>query len=159
MMQTLWRMLEDGRLNDLQRRWFEPPGEEQLYDTVADPFELDNLARRPEHRETLDRMRAALAKWQRDNPDWSERPEATMAADFWPNGAQPVTAGPSFRWQPSTLTIHCETDGASLAYRINADRWQIYTGAVRVAPGDSVQARAVRYGWGESEVARFEVPL
>ncbi|MCP4301111.1 MAG: sulfatase [Gammaproteobacteria bacterium] len=158
MMQTLWKMLDDGQLNALQRHWFEPPGEEQLYDTRHDPFELHNLAGSPEHRETLNRMRTALADWLQINPDWSEQPEATMVAGFWPDGEQPVTAGPSFRWQAPTLTIHCETNGASLGYRVNGGRWQVYSGAFSVDSGDIVEALTVRYGWRESEVAQFEVP-
>ena len=81
-----------------------------------------------------------------------------MVAGFWPDGEQPVTAGPSFRWQAPTLTIHCETNGASLGYRVNGGRWQVYSGAFSVDPGDIVEALTVRYGWRESEVARFEVP-
>jgi arylsulfatase A-like enzyme len=158
MMQTLWQMLEEGQLNDLQRRWFQPPGEEQLYDTVADPFELISLAKCPEHRLTLDRMRAALAEWQEDNPDWSEQSEATMVAGFWPDGEQPITASPSFHQRTSMLTIRSETQGASLGYRINGGRWQIYTGPISVAPGDAIEARAIRYGWRESEMASFEAP-
>ncbi len=158
MMQTLWQMLEDGQLNAAQRRWFEPPGEEQLYDTVADPFELNNLAASPEHEQTLERMRSALAEWQRNNEDWSEQSESTMVASFWPDGEQPVTAGPSFCWKVPTLTLASETNGASLGYRVNGGRWRVYSGALSVDPGDIVEALAVRYGWRESEVARFEVP-
>ena len=100
---TLWQMLENDQLNADQRRWFEPPGEEQLYDIQADPFELNNLAADPAHQGTLTRMRAALAQWQQNNQDWSEQPEATMVAGFWPDGEQPVTPQPRFRWQPPQL--------------------------------------------------------
>jgi len=158
MTQTLWQMFEDGELNSKQRRWFEPPGEEQLYDTHNDPFELNNLAASPTDRQTLERMRAALAAWQQKNQDWSEQSEAAMVAGFWPEGEQPTTAKPSFCWHKRKLTIHSKTDGTSLEYRINGDRWQIYGGAIRTAPGDHIEARAVRYGWRESEVAGFEVP-
>ncbi len=48
--------------------------------------------------------------------------------------------------------------GASLGYRINGGRWQVYSGAFGAAPDDYVEARAVRYGWRESEATKFEVP-
>jgi hypothetical protein len=37
---------------------------EELYDTQADPWEIDNLADSPEHAETLERMRTALDEWR-----------------------------------------------------------------------------------------------
>ncbi len=81
-----------------------------------------------------------------------------MVAGFWPEGEHPITASPSFRWQAPMLTIRCETNGASLGYRINGGRWQVYSGAFGAAPDDYVEARAVRYGWRESEATKFEVP-
>ena len=40
---------------------------EELYDLKADPEELDNLAVKPEHRETLERLRAsAIAELRKD---------------------------------------------------------------------------------------------
>jgi arylsulfatase A-like enzyme len=158
MMQTLWQMLEDGQLNSLQRRWFEPPGEEQLYDLQADPFELNNLADSPEHQATLERMRAALADWQKRNRDWSELSEAEMADTFWPGGEQPTTATPTIEVQMLQVTIQSETGGASLGYRKNGGSWQLYTGPIKAMPGDVIEAKAVRYGWGESKVSRLQIP-
>jgi N-sulfoglucosamine sulfohydrolase len=152
MMQTLWQMLEDDQLNSDQRRWFEPPGEEQLYDIQADPFELNNLAESSAHRPTLNRMRAALAEWQQNNRDWSEQSEAVMVAAFWPEGEQPITASPSFSRHEAQLTIQSETVGASLGYRRNGGDWQLYNGPITVIPSDKIEARAVRYGWKESEL-------
>jgi N-sulfoglucosamine sulfohydrolase len=52
------------------------PGEE-LYDTRADPHEIRNLleSSRPEHREALLRLRAALDTWMIETGDRGERPE------------------------------------------------------------------------------------
>jgi hypothetical protein len=158
MMQTLWQMLEDDQLNSQQRRWFEPPGEEQLYDIQADPFELNNLAESPEHRPTLNRMRAALAEWQKHNRDWGEQSEAAMVAAFWPDGEQPITASPVFQQQALQLTIQSDTPGASLGYRRNGGDWQLYRGPIKVMPGDMIEARAIRYGWRESDVASLQIP-
>ncbi|MBN2132967.1 MAG: hypothetical protein JW741_25935 [Sedimentisphaerales bacterium] len=36
---------------------------EQLYDTQTDPFELENLAGRPDRKRLLLRMRKQLARW------------------------------------------------------------------------------------------------
>ncbi len=158
MMQTLWQMLEADQLNAQQRRWFEAPGKEQLYDIQADPFELNNLADSPEHRPALNRMRAAMAEWQKQNRDWSEQSEAAMVAAFWPDGEQPVTATPVFGAQAPELTIQSETPGASLGYRKNGGDWQLYSGPIKVMPGDKIEARAIRYGWRESGVASLQIP-
>jgi arylsulfatase A-like enzyme len=158
MMQTLWQMLEDRQLNSDQRRWFEPPGKEQLYDIQADPFELHNLAESPEHRTTLDRMRATLAEWQKRNRDWSEQSEAAMVAAFWPGGTQPITASPVFHGQAPRLTIQSATVGASLGYRHNGGKWRLYSAPIAVAPGDVIEAKAIRYGWRESDLSSVQIP-
>jgi len=155
-LRTLWQMLENDQLNADQRRWFEPPGEEQLYDIQADPFELNNLAADPAHQGTLTRMRAALAQWQQNNQDWSEQPEATMVAGFWPDGKQPVTPQPRVRWQAPQLIIESETPGASLGYRYNSGKWQIYSGTIKPDPRDKIEVKAIRYGWQESDIVVVE---
>jgi len=54
--------------------------EEQLYDTLADPYEINDLAKsdKPEHRKALVRLRAALDTWIAETGDrghWPEPPE------------------------------------------------------------------------------------
>jgi N-sulfoglucosamine sulfohydrolase len=53
--------------------------EEELYDTEADPHEIRNLAApvsdRPEHREALVRLRAALDVWLTETGDLGQHPE------------------------------------------------------------------------------------
>ena len=59
--------------------------DEELYDTEADPHEIRNLAAsdRPEHREALVRLRAALDTWIVETGDQGERPEpAQVVAPF-----------------------------------------------------------------------------
>ncbi len=45
---------------------------EELYDTLADPHELTNLAAEPRHRATLERLRARLAARRRELGDQDE---------------------------------------------------------------------------------------
>lgn len=53
-----------GRLTPVQARLLAPtrPADE-LYDLDADPFEIDNLASDPAHRDTLERLRRELDAW------------------------------------------------------------------------------------------------
>lgn len=56
-----WEQLHtDGSLDDVEDRfWGEKPAEE-LYDLTADPDEVHNLVEDPDHRDALERLRAAL---------------------------------------------------------------------------------------------------
>ena len=58
--QSWARMAREGKLTPATAQfWGEKPTEE-LYDMAADPDSVNNLARKPVHREVLDRMRSAL---------------------------------------------------------------------------------------------------
>jgi hypothetical protein len=41
---------------------------------------------------------------------------------------------------------------------MDGGRWRLYTGPFEAPSGARVEARAVRYGWRESEVVSFLVP-
>lgn len=75
---NLWQLHKDGKLNEVQRRIFEPKPKEELYDITKDPYELENLAGRPEHRATLERMRGAVRQWLKEIRDVDFIPELDM---------------------------------------------------------------------------------
>jgi len=73
------------------QRLADPP-EWELYDLSVDPWEFENLAESPAHRETLARMKKALADWQAETDDPYRDPkllESTLAQsqgkDAFPN--------------------------------------------------------------------------
>jgi hypothetical protein len=43
-MQDLWHSLAGGNLDAVQMQWFRERPKEMLFDTVADPSEINNLA-------------------------------------------------------------------------------------------------------------------
>lgn len=51
---------------------------EELYDTVEDPQEINNLAAKPEFRDTLERLRHELERWMRDSRDLGLIPEPEL---------------------------------------------------------------------------------
>ena len=64
----VWDLLNQlaaaGKLTPAQAVFCAPRmPEEELYDLETDPYEVNNLARSPEHRNVLKRLRAALEKW------------------------------------------------------------------------------------------------
>ena len=89
MVRELRALHEAGELNEDQQRWFEPVGEERLFDTEADPHELRDLAGDPARADVLARMRAALDAWLARTPDWSETPEADMVAQLTEQAGEP----------------------------------------------------------------------
>lgn len=75
-----WRRLNvEGKLTGAAALHFrETKPVEELFDTEADPHEVVNLAHRPEHAERLQRMRAALERWQEEVGDSGLIPEPLL---------------------------------------------------------------------------------
>jgi N-sulfoglucosamine sulfohydrolase len=147
-----WRRLNDeGKLTGAQKLWFDrPKPAEELYDTQADPYEVNNLAGNPQYAERLKQMRAALEQWMKDVHDQGGVPEDELIQRFWPGHQQPVTASPVLhRDNEGTVTIACATPGASIGYRLGNDRqWRIYTGPFKTS--ETIHARAIRLGYKAS---------
>ncbi len=64
-----------GQLSGAAARLMEPLPYEELYDTEADPHEINNLADSPEHQKILIEYRAALDTWITETGDLGARPE------------------------------------------------------------------------------------
>jgi arylsulfatase A-like enzyme len=152
MVREMRALFDAGELNTVQRQWYEPPGEERLFDLQHDPFEINDVSRDPQYQGELQRMRAALDAWLAQVGDWSEEPESAMVARFEPNGERQVTPAPTLSVRESLLVITPAASGHSLEYRIDGGNWQLYTGPVSVESENIIEARAVRYGWEESEI-------
>lgn len=171
-MQELLRLKAEGTLTGPPALWMEesrPP--EELYDTLNDPHEINNLANDRDHRDRLERMRSVLDRWMLETGDWGLVPEAEMIQRMWPDGEQPKTATPvimprtSTELEPSTaesieldrpgeVVIYVPTQGASTEYTTDTGedaRWKIYTGPLHISSTTTIRARAVRYGYAESE--------
>ncbi|EMI51873.1 sulfatase-like hydrolase/transferase [Rhodopirellula sallentina] len=79
-MKELRRLHEAGELSPEAERYFaKSKPVEELYDYVADPHNLKNLASDPSHAETLKRMRAAHLAWVRESKDVGLIPEPIIA--------------------------------------------------------------------------------
>jgi len=73
----VWRQwAADGKVKGPQALFFAPTKpKEELYDTRADPHEVQNLADDPAHADKLKELRAALDQWVKDTNDLGEVPE------------------------------------------------------------------------------------
>ena len=177
-MQELLRLQAEDGLNETQQLWFRAsrPAEE-LYDCQADPHHINNLADDPAYADILQRLSEVLDEWRLETGDLGDIPESELVQRWWPNGEQPQTDrvwfipnAPSNRGNeriqsetakfqsPALVDFYCATEGASMAYTMEAGddaRWLIYTGPIRLPRGNTlIRARAIRYGYRESEEAR-----
>ncbi len=81
-----WRTLYDaGKLNPVQRQFFETRPAEALYDIEADPHETKNLATDPAYAKTLRELRALLAERVKSLPDLSMYPESFLVDKAFSN--------------------------------------------------------------------------
>ncbi|MFA0739962.1 MAG: hypothetical protein DFNUSKGM_000058 [Candidatus Fervidibacter sacchari] len=167
-----WRRLNaEGKLNEVQRFFFSPTKPvEELYDTQTDPHETRNLANDPQYQPILEKMRAELFRWMKETGDVGLIPEPELAEMMRPNGKWQRTAKPYLTVleqteNSATVELKCPTEGASIAYRIDADgkqgRWQLYTKPVTVRKGETLVAKACRLGCFDSDevVWRLGEPL
>jgi len=182
-MQEMLRLHAEDKLNDAQKLWFSNtrPAEE-VYDCTKDPHHLHNLADDPQYKKQLHRMRAVLEDWQRDTKDLGGIPESELIRRWWPNGEKPKThrvwfipnaasnrASKRIETEtaefanPAMLYFYCATEGASIAYTLDAGEepaWEIACGPIRLPKGKTlVRARAVRYGYTESEESRCVITV
>ncbi len=96
-----WRQLyKEGKLNELQARFFEARPAEALYDLENDPEETRNLAGDPRYAKSLAEMRALLAGWVKGMPDLSFIPESVLVAEGFDN---PVAYGQAHKEQIARL--------------------------------------------------------
>ncbi len=94
-MQEMRRLNAEGKLAGPQKQYFEPTKPvEELYDIVADPHEVNNLASDPKHKDVLERMRKVHNEWCRDTMDIGLLPEPMFDELKRPGGTYEQTAEP-----------------------------------------------------------------
>lgn len=163
------RLYLNDELTDDQAVMFQPRPAEELYDTEADPHELNNLADDTAHFQTLEKLRGALDHWIKEVGDRGEVPETEMVEQWYPNGKQPQTAAPIFIPisekqpglsaatgsvgidAPAMVELHCPTQGASIGYHFGDGNWQLYTAPIRIKKCCTLHAKAIRIGYKPSD--------
>ncbi len=173
-MQEWFRLQAAGQLSGPPALWMRISRPvEELYDTHADPHQIQNLAGQPEHGTTLERLRQAVAGWMAGIGDQGVMNEAEMIQRMWPGGMQPETARPyivprrstdapdrpesrAFK-EPTEVVVYVPTQGASIGYTTDegpSPRWRLYTGPILVDRPMTIRAKAIRYGYKESVETR-----
>lgn len=161
LMQEILRLKEAGKLDSVQGRWFAAKPVEELYNIQQDPNELHNLAGNPAYQEDLERMRQAQNDWVIAIRDKGFMDEYEMVEMMWPEGKQPVTAQPetnitAHSKKTNTVKITCDTEGASIGYKLGDDgHWMLYSEQIEVPKDTKLFAKSIRYGFKPSEEVVF----
>ena len=158
MMKELLYLKNTNRLNRDQLYWFRASKQsDELYDLTTDPYELNNLAVDPRYADTVKLLHDQLESWMSRIGDKGLISEKKTVWSMWPEGIQPVTAAPTFKLKNKKISISSATPGASIAFIINKHepspnkRWLLYTGTLKLSPGDTLSAIAVRIGYKNSK--------
>ena len=177
-MQEWLRLQAERKLTGPAALWmrtYRPP--EELYDTTADPHQVNNLAGDPAHRTRLEQMRRAIDAWMTKINDQGLINEPEMIQRMWPGGVQPETAPPFIVARgdtdvkretamamkgsgPMEVVVYVPTQGASIGYTTEdgpSAKWQLYTGPILVNGPMTIRAKAIRYGYKESAESRLVV--
>ncbi|MCJ7468505.1 MAG: sulfatase [Maribacter sp.] len=157
MMQELRKLYADGNLNTQQARWLRPnkPAEE-LYDIQNDPYELENLADRPELQDTLVHLRKVLNEWIVTTEDLGRYPEKELIANWMPNGEQPQLPPLEMEDKEDGIALFSKQPDATIVWKQAQDTaWKVYQKPL--PSGSSFQAKAERIGYRDSEVLKYEI--
>ena len=160
-MQELLRLNLIDSLNEEQALWFrKTKPNEELFDTHADPHELNNLAEDPQFSGILSELRRECETWMHDVSDMGHIPEQELINTFWPNKIQPLTANPLLKIEEGKLQIICQTEGASIGYKRLQDLkeglgWQIYKAPLDIDQEDPILVIAHRIGFAPSDTLKW----
>jgi hypothetical protein len=160
-MMELLELKEASRLNEAQKKWFEPKGREELYDCISDPYNMKNLVNDPAFADKLYEMRLARLKHLQKTPDLGQLPEGRFISMMWPDGEQPITRVPSYYLNEGEIHLDCPTPGASISYRFSGEKneamdfyaaWELYSKPISPQNGKYLYVVAERIGYAISEV-------
>ena len=154
----LIQMDSKGELNgDASYIFMKTKQVEELYDLQEDPYEVKNVARKPEYADKLVELRNALSAWQIEIDDKGFLPENEIVKSFWPDMKQPVTEDVVFSFNSDgLLSLITVTPGASIGYQldenIGSDSWKFYHKPLRINEDQQIAARAIRIGFKASNI-------
>ncbi len=167
--QELGRLKREGGLDRLTGAFMggAKPFEE-LYDTVADPHQVRNLAADNSYAAVLRELRNELLSWMKRTNDRGLIPEPELYRAMYPQGERETVPAPQAEKLPASngavkVALHTGFAGASLTYRLGsgggqAGRWLLYREPVLLEKGRTLQAAAARLGFNDSPAVTVSNP-
>ena len=157
-MQELYRLRDKDSLTEDQKLWFRSSKPDfEFFDTETDPHEVHDLSGDPKYADKIQELGDALDDWLVSINDTGLKDEEELLLSLWPGKIQPTTANPEISETDGKVTIHSDTEGASIGYKIlipgsnEPDAWAVYHEAITVAPGSTIKIVAHRIGYKPSE--------
>lgn len=156
-MQDWRRLAAADRLVGGQKNWFvDKKRFEELYDTENDPWELNNLAGKPQYADRLARMREATEAWQDEIGDTGMIPEPVLMEEMIPGGKTPQVKPPVPAIVGGKIAFQSPTEGASVVYRLRLpgesfSQWRLFRHAIALPEGATIEAMACRIGYRNSD--------
>ena len=167
--QELGRLKREGGLDRLTGIFMgDTKPFEELYDTVADPYQVRNLAADGRYVEVLEELRNELIAWMKRTGDRGLLPEPELYRAMYPGGERETVPPPAAEKLPGRngsvkIKLSAAAEGASLAYRIRGDgaeseRWLLYRQPVLLEKGRTLRAIAARLGYNDSPAVTISNP-
>ncbi|WP_395344428.1 sulfatase [Ningiella sp. W23] len=163
-MRELLRLRDEGKLTQAQAQWFRATKpEEELFDTIEDPHELNNLADNPKYAQVLSTLREENIRWLNDIGDQANLEEQVLIDQLWKGEkTKPQTEAPVVAFKAGRLTISSQTNGATISVkRVSKTEesvsWRLYQAPFEAQAGQTFQIVAHRLGYDESPVLTYTV--
>ena len=155
-MREMRRLHAQGKLTPLQASYLDAPApREFLFDTHADPDEVNNLADDPNHAGTKARLAGRLEQWIEDTADLGRLDESDVRERMWPAGSQPVTAKvEACRTSVNSVVLRSSTPGASIGWGGENGQRELFRIPLRLS--EPFKTRAIRYGYKPSAIATIK---
>ena len=157
MMAELRKLYGENKLTNEQALWLQPnKPTEELYDLVKDPYELNNLALRPEIQDTLFHYRNLLETWMKKTNDLGSVPESDLMTKWIPDGLQPQLRPLEVEIKDDLIALFSKKRDASIVWKLPHDSiWNIYSEPIKVSI--PFVAKAERIGYRDSELFENEI--
>ncbi|MEO1012359.1 MAG: sulfatase [Bacteroidota bacterium] len=156
LMQELRKLYKSGKLNEVQAHWLTAPKpEEELYDLINDPFEINNLANDPQFKDTLMHFRKVFQDWMQESKDLGAVPERELMANWLIDEEQPTLGPLEMVERNDSVRLVSKRRDASIVWKKPQDSiWNVYSGPL---PKDiSFEAKAERIGFTDSAILEYK---
>ena len=164
-MLELLKLRDEGELDSIQQLWFrEKKDPEELFDCNNDPYELKNLAGDPAYADHLEELREEMDRWIEEIGDQPNLPEKELLDQLWSeNVSKPITSTPQVISSKGKIKITCDTDGASIGYKIiHQDEtppkaWTVYLAPIELEQDSKLLVMAHRIGFEPSKMLEIDL--
>ncbi|MGB8318459.1 MAG: sulfatase/phosphatase domain-containing protein, partial [Ignavibacteriaceae bacterium] len=163
-MKEMRRLNAEGKLNAVQELFFRKTKPlEELYDITTDPYEVNNIADKPEYAGTLLNMRNVLNDLMIETEDTGLIPEPILVTSMRPQISWEKTAKPYISYVKKNgdyfdIELDCPAKGASIVYKADSNKnWKLFSKKIKVKNNSTLYIQASRLGFEISDIVNITV--